>query len=120
MEIESRLKKLGTLGGSIKFNKENAWAYGLDKNSHLSKERLFGQAGRGPLHPGMPYEEEVTLSALHSDTKQTLIRELADQTHLTREESERVVEALLRKGILEEIKDPTLGKILVFKEGVSR
>lgn len=119
MEIENRLKKIGTLGGSIKFNKENAWVYGLDKNPNMSRKKLFGM--NGPLHPGMPVEEEVTLSALHSDTKQTLIRELTDQSHLTREEAERVVGDMLRKGLLEEIKDPVLGKILVFKErGVER
>ena len=115
MEGESKLKKIGTLGGSLQVNKNALWAYGLGKNSHLTKKNLFGMGG--PLHPGMPVEEEVTLSALHSDTKQTLIRELSDQTHLTREESVKVVEDLLRKGILEEVKDPTLGKILIFKEG---
>ena len=117
MDIEAKLRKVGTLGGSIKFNKESAWVYGLDRNPNLSKERLFGKAGRGPLHPGMPCEEEVTLSALHSDTRQTIVRELADQTHLTREEAERVVSSLLKRGVLEEVKDPTLGKVLVFKGG---
>ena len=115
MEGENRLRKLGTLGGTIHVNKNSFWAYGMGNNSHLKKEKLFGM--RGPLHPGMPVQEEVTLSALHSDTKNTLVRELADQTHLTRREAEEVVEGLLRKGVLEEINDPTLGKVLVFREG---
>ena len=113
MEGENRLKKLGTLGGSIKVNKKNMWIYG--ETPHMSKEKLFGV--NGPLHPGMPYEHQLAVSAVHSDTRATLIRELVDQTHLTREEAERTVNDLIQHGILEERDDPGLGKVLVFKGG---
>lgn len=110
-------KKIGTLGGALKFNKSHSWMYlGGGSNKGLTKEKLFGNAGKGVLHPGMPSETEVTLGALHSDTKQTLIKELTEQTHLTRSEAENIVGALLGKGILEEVNDPTLGRVLVFKE----
>jgi len=111
------LRKVGTLGGPITVRKDlRQYYFGSSQaGGNFSKEKLFGT--KGPLHPGMQDEAEVTLGALHSDTKGTLIRELSEQTHLTREEAMKVVEELLRKGILEEIKDPALGKVLVFKEG---
>ena len=113
------LKKLATLGGPIKVNNDMKGYYFGDSiaGGKFSKEKLFGKAGRGPIHPGMPSEKQVTLGALHSDTRGTLIGELTEQTHLTRREAEDVVQALLREGVLEEINDPTLGKILVFKGG---
>jgi len=110
---ESKIRKIGTLGGSLEVNKTNSWIYLGDNKGRFSKEKLFGI--RGPLHPGMPYEHELALSALHSDTRQTLIRELVNQTSLTREEAERVVNDLLKKGILEEVDDPNLGKVLVLR-----
>ena len=113
MEGENRLKKLGTLGGSISVNKKNMWMYG--ETPHMSKEKLFGKAGCGPLHPGMPYEHQLAVSAIHSDTRSTLIKELVDQTHLTREEAEKTVNDLVQHGVLEEIDDPGLGKVLVFR-----
>jgi hypothetical protein len=110
------LKKIGTLGGALKFNKSNSWMYlGGGSNKNLTKEKLFGNAGRGPLHPGMPVEQELVLGAVQSDTRKTLINELTSQTHLTREEAEKTVAELLRKGILEEVNDPNLGKVIVFK-----
>jgi len=110
------LKKIGTLGGPIHIKKDmrNYYFGGNEPGGNFSKEKLFG--ANGPLHPGMKDEHQVAVSALYSDTKGTLIRELSEQTHLTREEAEKTVNELLRKGILEEVKDPTLGKILVFKE----
>jgi len=109
------LRKVGTLGGAINVRQDMKGYYfgNSQAGGNFSKEKLFGV--NGPLHPGMQDEAEVTLGALHSDTKNTLIGELVDQTHLTREEATKIVEDLLRKGVLEEIKDPTLGKVLVFK-----
>jgi len=108
------LVKIGTLGGALKVNKKNLWMYGGDTPG-LSKGKLFGKIGKGPLHPGMPRTREVTLGATQSDTKQTLIQELTDQTHMTRREAEEAVSELLRSGALEEVNDPTLGKVLVVK-----
>ena len=114
------LKRIGTLGGKLRVSKENSWLYwGGGPNTGLTKEKLFGNAGKGTLHPGMPRNTEVALGALHTDTRQTIIRELTDQTHLTRSEAETVVSDLLRKGVLEEVNDPTLGKVLVFKGGIT-
>ena len=111
------LVKIGTLGGAVKVRKDlKGYYFGSNQaGGNFSKEKLFG--AHGPLHPGMQ-KEEVAVGALHSDTRSTLVRELADQTHLTRREAEDVVEDLLRKGVLEEVNDPTLGKVLVFKGGV--
>ena len=110
------LRKIGTLGGPIHVRKDlkNMYFGGNEPGGPFSKEKLFG--ANGPLHPGMK-NQELALSALHSDTKSTLVKELVDQTHLTREEAEKTVEELLRKGILEEVEDPNLGRILVFKGG---
>jgi len=110
---KNTLIKIGTLGGQIRVNKDNLWMYG--NTSSMTTEKLFGI--KGPLHPGMPCKEEVAISTLHSDTKSTLIKELVEQTHLTREEAERTVRDLLQSGVLEEVNDPTLGKVLVFRGG---
>ena len=110
------LRKIGTLGGALRFNKSTSWMYlGGGPNKNLTKEKLFGNAGRGVLHPGMPVKEELTLGAVQSDTRKTLINELTSQTHLTREEAERTVSDLLKRGVLEEVNDPNLGKVIVFK-----
>jgi hypothetical protein len=107
------LVRVAQLGGHLKVNRKNLWMYGQDKNNNLTKERLY--RARGPLHIGMPHGQEIAIEATQSDTKQTLIRELAEQTHMTRTEAESTVNELLKKGILEEINDPALGKVLVFK-----
>lgn len=122
MNIEKEtLKKIGTLGGALKFNKSNSWMYlGGGSNKNLVKEKLFGKAGKGPLHIGMPYQQELAIEAVQSDTKQTLIRELTEQTHMTRREAEEAVTALLKKGIMKEVDDPNLGKVLIFKGGIIR
>ena len=110
------LKRIGTLGGALKFNKSNSWMYlGGGDNKNLTKEKLFGKAGKGVLHVGMPANTEVALGALHTDTKSTLIGELTSQTHLTRSEAEELVSTLIKKGVLQEVNDPTLGKVLVFR-----
>jgi hypothetical protein len=112
------IKKMGTLGGPLRINRRNLWMYiGDGTNKNLTKEKLFGKICAGPLHFGIPSKEEVVLEALHSDTRKTLINELVNQTHLTREEAEHTISVLLKKGILEEIDDPTLGKVLIFKGG---
>ena len=110
------LRKIGTLGGPIHIKKDlnNMYFGGNGPGGPFSKEKLFG--ANGPLHPGMKEEHQLALSALYSDTKKTLVGELVDQTHLTREEAEKTVSELLRKGLLEEVEDPNLGKILIFKE----
>ncbi len=107
------LKKIAALGGSIKVRKDRAWMYGLENdNPNLSKEKLHG--AMGPLHPGMPYKHEVAIGASQSDTKATLVRELVEQSHLTRREAEDTVNELVRNGVLVEVDDPNLGKVLVF------
>jgi len=113
---KNTLVKIGTLGGPIHVKKDLKHMYfgQNEPGGPFSKEKLF--RCKGPLHPGMKETHRVALDALHSDTKSTLIKELADQTHLTREEAEKTVNELLRKGVLEEVNDPTLGKVLVFKE----
>ncbi len=87
----------------------------LGNSDNMSKEKLFGKAGIGPLHPGMPYKHEIAAAASTSDTKQTLIRELVEQSSFTRREAEEVVNQMLRSGTLVEVEDENLGKVLVFK-----
>jgi len=108
------IKRVATLGGALRINKGNLWMYGQDQGNNLTKERLFGNAGKGPLHIGMR-NKEVALGANQSDTRRTLIEELTGQTHMTREEAESTVNGLIKSGVLEEINDPTLGKVLVFR-----
>lgn len=117
--LGERLKRFGTLGGSVKLNKDSTWIYGFGKdNPNMAKEKLFGNAGMGPLHPGMPYKKDVAMAASSTDTKSTLIRELVEQSSFTRREAEEVVNTLLREGKLIEVDHPSLGKVLVFKGGL--
>lgn len=109
-----RLTKIASLGGKIGIKKE-LMGYYFGNSENMSKEKLFGKAGQGPLHPGMPYKHEIAAGASSSDTKTTLVRELVEQSSFTRREAEAVVEDMLRSGALVEIDDPNLGKVLVFK-----
>ena len=102
-----RVKKLATLGGGLRMSKENSWLYCIGR----SKKELHGCCGS--LHPGMPNKEEMAVEATQSDTRPTLIKELIDQGGLSRREAEETVNKLIRDGILVEINDPDLGKILV-------
>lgn len=106
------LRKIGTLGGALTVRRDRLWMYGQD-NSGFCKEKLYGVGG--PLHIGMR-NREIVLGANRSDTRQTLIRELTDQSHMTRREAEEAVNELIRSGVLKEVNDPALGKILVVQE----
>jgi len=109
-KIAKGVKFAATLGGPMRFKKENKWMY-FGERGTMSRERLFGM--RGPIHFGMPHKEAMAVEALHSDTKSDLIRELTN-SGLTRDEAERTVNGLIRRGILVEVNDPDLGKILIF------
>jgi len=117
MEEEKKinlLAKIGTLGGPLRVRKDKIWVYGLNEdNKNLGSEKLFGM--KGPLHPGMPYKKTIALEASTSDTKETLVKELVEQSSFTRREAEEVVNTLIREGKLVEIDHPGLGKVLVFK-----
>ncbi len=110
------LKKIASLGGKIKINKEVKGYYFGDSKSggSFSKEKLFGISG--PLHPGMAnHKGEMAVESVESDTQQDLIRELTDKG-LTREEAVRTIETLLKAKILVETFDSDLGKkVLVFR-----
>jgi len=108
-----KLKKVATLGGSLGVRKDRKWMY-FGEPGALSKERLFGM--KGPLH-FFGHKEEIAVEALHSDTKKDLVRELMEQGGLTRREAERTVDDMIRKGVLSEVDDPDLGKVLVFRGG---
>ena len=116
MDLKETFGRLGTLGGKVHLKPENQWLYtGSPDNKNLTKERLFGRAGRGSLHPGMPVEHQIAAGATQSDTRQTLIRELVEQSHFTRREAEEIVSGMIQNGTLEEIDDQNLGKVLVFR-----
>lgn len=107
------LKKIGTLGGPISVRKDlkNMYFGGNEPGGPFSKEKLFG--ANGPLHPGMKAEEELALSALHSDTKKTLVGELVSSGGFSKEEAEGLIKELISKGYLCEVDHPHLGKVLV-------
>lgn len=105
--MESTLKKIGTLGGSIHVNPNLKNMYFGENTSGgpMSKERLFGQ--HGPLLMGMPNpesrHEEIALSANVFDTKSDLIREITESSELTRPQAEALVKRMLSSGQLAEI-----------------
>jgi len=121
MDTKETLRKIGTLGGNIRINPSTRRYYTGNNTpgGNMSKEKLFGQGAHGPLLIGMPnpsgYEEEATLRLNVSDTKATLIRELVEQSRLTRREAEDTVNALINSGKLVEVSDRQLGKILVWR-----
>lgn len=98
------LKRIGTLGGAITVRKDmkNYYFGGSEPGGPFSKEKLF--SAKGPLHPGMPNpeteEEALVMNTNVSDTKATLIRELTEQSPLTREEAELAVNRLIKAGKL--------------------
>jgi len=111
-DIGGKLRKVATLGGVVRINKENAWLYG--GNSNTTRKKLFGLSG--PLHPGMPSTKaEMAVISTGSDTSADLVRELMDKG-LNREEARRTISDLLRDGVLREVFDPDLRqKVLVFR-----
>lgn len=62
---------------------------------------------------GLPLKEEMTLEALHSDTRSDLIRELVEEYGLNRETATKLVNGLIKKGIIIEYDDPDGGKRLL-------
>lgn len=106
------LVRIGTLGGAITVRKDRMWMYGQD-NSGFCKEKLYGV--HGPLHIGMR-NKEIVLGANQSDTRQTLVKELTEQSHMTRREAEEAISGLISSGVLKEVNDPALGKVLVVQE----
>lgn len=58
--------------------------------------------------------EELGLHANVSDTRQGLIRELMDQSELSRRQAENTVDLLIKEGKLAEVEDEGLGRVLVW------
>lgn len=117
-DLKGKLKRAGTLGGAIHVNPEmRRYYYGENEpGGPMSKEKLFGQ--HGPLLIGMPdsssHKESITLEATVSDTREDLVRELVEQSKLTRREAEAVVTHMIASGQLAEIEHGDLGKVLVW------
>lgn len=112
--VGDKFKKVATLGGPIKVNKKNSWMY-FGNGSNMSREKLFGM--KGELHPGMPssHKEAIAIEATTSDTKLTLIRELCEQSGLTRREAETLVAEMIASGKLVEVEHGDLGKVLIWR-----
>lgn len=109
------LKNSLTLGGGIRVNHDHDWMY-IGSNPKRSLKDIYGVKD-GPIHFGMPTREQgIAVDALHSDTKATLIKELTEQSGLTRTQAEEAINNLLKSGFLEEVTHPDLGKIIIFKE----
>ena len=104
-EIKQELTDIVTLGGKVKVNsKMSRYYFGTSKA--MSKEKLFGKAGEGPLLIGMPHTKgEMAEASVESDTSADLLRELMEKG-LTREEARRTISDLLREGVLREVYDP--------------
>lgn len=76
-----------------------------------TQRRLYG-LGRGKEST----IGEVIESRLGTDSRSSLINELADNTSLTHVEAEKLVNDWMQKNGLQEIDDPTLGRIIVPKD----
>lgn len=105
-------KRIATFGGPVRVNHKNDWMYAGSKKRSLKE--MYG-IKNGPIHFGLPYKEELAVEASQSDTKVTLVRELTDQSGLTKREAEDTVDKLIKDGVLIEVDDPDLGKVLVFR-----
>ena len=122
---ESKIQKVSHLmGGGFTKERRNEIYFGRPPKgaypSHRGLDRIhemkFSDSQIRRLYSLSPKEERV-LSAVNSDTKETLIKELVEQSSMRRTEAEEVVKDMLAKGILQEVEDPNLGKVLIFKGG---
>lgn len=114
MEKED-LERFSSFGGKMKVNK-GMMRYYFGSGNALGKERLFGM--HGPLLVGMPSpdsdSQELALEANVSDTRQTLISELVNNSGLSRSEAVKVVNEMVASGKLKEVEVEGLGKVLVW------
>ena len=72
------------------------------------KEQLYGIKGSNVKDAG-----DLAEFRLSTDSKSDLIRELADNTTMTRREAEAMVDTWMAHNDLVEVNDPDLGKIIV-------
>lgn len=77
-----------------------------------TKRRLYGLGKRASEGLG-----DVIESRLGTDSRSGLVSELVNETQLTRKEAEALVSRWMATNDLVEVEDPTLGKILVPREG---
>ncbi len=118
MDFKKVAKAVGTFGGPISIRKDRLWMYSAHQGKKVDVAKFYG-VKKGPLHFGMPSNrEEMALDAVESDTKADLIRELVSQGGLSRSTAESVVRGLIKKGILKEVQDEDLGKVLVARREV--
>jgi len=80
--------------------------------SEETKKRLYGLGKTGKA-----VVNDVVESRLGTDSRSDLIRELADNTSLTRVQAEEIVDKWMRHNDLMEKDDPVLGKIIVPRQG---
>lgn len=80
--------------------------------SEEQKNRLYG-IGRGQEDS----VGDVVSARLGTDSRSDLVRELADNTTLTRRDAEQLVDMWMLRNDLTEVDDPKLGKIIVPKRG---
>lgn len=76
--------------------------------SDTTKRRLYGIGGGSESSVG-----DVVEARLGTDSRSDLIRELAENTSLTRREAESLVSAWMARNDLVEASDDVLGKIIV-------
>ena len=76
--------------------------------SDAAKKRLYGVGGGRESTVG-----EVVEARLGTDSRSDLVRELAEQTSLTRAEAETLVAKWMVSNNLTEVQDEVLGKIIV-------
>lgn len=76
--------------------------------SDSAKRRLYGLGGGRQETTG-----EIVEARLGTDSKADLVRELADNTSLTRKQAEDIVERWMLRNDLVERVDETLGRIIV-------
>ena len=78
--------------------------------SASQKKRLYG-IGKAPIED----TGDVVNARLESDSKSGLIRELVEETHLTRMEATQIIDNWMQKNGLIEVDDPELGRIVIPK-----
>jgi len=122
-EKESKLKKVVRLVGGGMSREEKSYRYfgrppaGVyPKHSDLAHihDMRFSREQIRRLY-NLPLQQEDVAMAVESDTKEGLIKELVEQTSMTRREAENVIKEMLANGTLRRVRDENLGEVLVFR-----
>ena len=119
---ESTIKKgLKMLGGNMTkerrremyFGRPPKGIYPTNRDAEHIHDLRFSPKQISEMY-GIPQKEELALEALHSDSRSVWVKELMD-AGLDRRAAEQTINSLVERGVVEEIDEPDLGKVLILR-----